>query len=128
MRRSGCRDEEKEFITTNLGQLAAISIINEIKENPFYGSLSFVVQVSQWFGHILEVMGAGKGLEDRNCWLVISYDRVQLCSISVRDGLFEFSYEDVVRVVAYPAAVEVILRGREVEAVRLKSTNSYSIR
>jgi len=39
-----------------MGQLAAVTIINEIKENEFYGSLSFIVQSSEWFRHILEVM------------------------------------------------------------------------
>ena len=43
---SGIKDDEKEYNTTNMGQLAAISIINMIREDVFYGSVSFIVQIS----------------------------------------------------------------------------------
>lgn len=48
-RTSGIRDDEKEYNTTQIGQLALISIIMEMKDNVFFGSVSFLVQISQWF-------------------------------------------------------------------------------
>jgi len=132
-RLSGVKDEEKEFNTTNMGQLAAISIINEIRDNIFYGSVSFIVQISQWLRGILKAMEEEQQrhreeLDNRNCWLVIKYHQIFLYSISLREELFSFSYEDVLKMVAYPAAIEIQLRGKEVESLNLKTTCSYSIR
>jgi hypothetical protein len=112
-----------------MGQLAAVSIINEIRDNPFYGSVPFVVQISEWFRQMLGFMNEEEGLvEERNCWLVVKYDRLLLYSISLTRCLFTFDYDDILRIVAYPAAIEVRLRGREVETLKLKTTCSYSIR
>lgn len=132
-RQSGVKDEEKEFNTTNMGQLAAISIVNEISGNIFHGSVSFIVQISEWLRGILRAIGEEQQLQkeelgNRNCWLVAKYHQVFLYSLSLREELFRFGYEDVLKMVAYPAAIEIHLRGKEVESLRLKTTCSYSIR
>ena len=52
-RTSGIADSEREYNTTQVGQLAATSIIAEMRGNIFFGSISFVVQISQWFRQFL---------------------------------------------------------------------------
>jgi hypothetical protein len=41
------KDIETEHNTTNISQLAAVSIIMEMKENIFFGSVSYIVQMSE---------------------------------------------------------------------------------
>ena len=86
-RQSGVKDEEKEFNTTNMGQLAAISILNEIGGNLFHGSVSFIVQISEWLRGILRAIGEEQKEElgNRNCWLVVKYHQVFLYSLSLRE-------------------------------------------
>jgi len=128
-RLSNIKDNEREFNTTNMGQLAAVSIIYEIKENPFYGSISFIVQMSQEFRQILIAMFEEEDFtENRNCWLVIKYHEIYLYSISLADKLFTVHYDDIHRMVSYPASIEIYLRGKEVDSIKLKTTSSFSIR
>ena len=42
--------------------------------------------------------------------------------------MFSFEFEDILRMVAHPAAIEINLRGKEVDVLKLKTPSSYSIR
>ena len=53
---------------------------------------------------------------------------LHLYSISLKRKLFSFDYEDILKMVAHPAAIEINLRGREVDKLKLKTPSSYSIR
>ena len=56
-----------------------------MKTNVFYGSISFVVQISQWFRKFLIKFGEEdeESYDNRNCWLIIKYDSMHLYSISL---------------------------------------------
>ena len=127
-RQSKVRDNEREYNTTNMGQLAAIAIIYEIKQNAFYGSISFIVQMSQEFSQVLLAIDPRHPTDNRNSWLVIKYHQIALYSISLADQLFTVHYDDIHRMVSYPASIEIYLRGKEVDSIKLKTTSSYSIR
>lgn len=44
-----------------MAQLAAISIIAEMKGNPFYGAVSYLVQISEDFRSVLALVGGELG-------------------------------------------------------------------
>lgn len=56
-RTSNINDSEKEYNTTQIGQLALVSIIMEMKSDLFFGSVSFIVQISHWFRKYLRKFG-----------------------------------------------------------------------
>lgn len=97
---SGIRNCEKEYNTTDIGQLASISIIMEMKQNVFFGSISFVVQISQWFREYLKKFGEEEEdhYDNRNCWLIIKYDSMHLYSISLRNCIFSFDYQQLYKI------------------------------
>ncbi len=59
---------------------------------------------------------------------MIKYHQIYLFSISLKEELFAISYDDILKMVAYPAAIELRLRAKEVDYIKLKTTCSYSIR
>lgn len=67
-------------------------------------------------------------MQNRNCWLIIKYHQIYIYSISLREELFTISYDDILKIVAYPAAIEIRLRRKQVDLLKLKTTCSFSIR
>ncbi|MFM7854510.1 MAG: hypothetical protein ACKO96_21945, partial [Flammeovirgaceae bacterium] len=47
---------------------------------------------------------------------------------SLSDQLFTVNYDDIHKIVSYPASIEMHLRGKEVDTIKLKTTSSFSIR
>lgn len=46
---------------------------------------------------------------------MIKYHQIYLFSISLKEELFAISYDDILKMVAYPAAIELRLRAKEVD-------------
>ena len=117
-----------------MSQLAAISIIIEMKCNEFYGSISYIVQVSSWFEKLLSSLsqqgaeGVRESGGNHNYWLVIRHNSIALYSISLQNSIFLFHYNDICKVATYPDAIRIYFRSQAVDYLKLKTTSSYSIR
>jgi hypothetical protein len=113
-RTSGIHDYEKEYNTTQIGQLALISIIMEMKDNVFFGSVPFLVQISQWFRNYLIRYGNEEedSYDNRNCWLIIKYNSMHLYSISLTTCIFSFTYDELYKIEPYPSSIFLHLRER----------------
>lgn len=59
---------------------------------------------------------------------MVKYDGLSLYSISLAHCVFQFGYEDIFKIEPYPASILLHLRGCQVDSIKLKTTNSYSIR
>lgn len=101
-----------------------------MRDKIFFGAISFVVQISQWFRKYLIKYGQEDedSYDDRNCWLIIKYDSMHLYSISLTTCIFTFNYHELYKIETYPSSIFLHLRDREIDFLKLKTTNSYSIR
>jgi hypothetical protein len=101
-----------------------------MKEKTLFGAISFVVQISQWFRQYLMRFGSEEedSYDNRNCWLIIKYDSMHLYSIALATRIFSFNYSQLYKIQTYPASILLYLRDSEIDFLKLKTTNSYTIR
>jgi hypothetical protein len=72
----------------------------EMKSNVFFGSVSFLVQISHWFRKYLMKFGQEDedSYDNRNCWLIIKYDSMHLYSISLTTCIYSFNYDELYKI------------------------------
>lgn len=53
---------------------------------------------------------------------------MHLYSISLTTCIYSFTYDELYKIQPYPSSILLHLREREIDMLKLKTTNSYSIR
>ncbi len=125
---SNCNTEDEETIWTSVTELCLLSIVDQMRTDKLFGSMGYVVQISEKFQEVLLHTLKGKEgkdskmnekgnneekrldvetMENRNVWLIVKWSSIFLYSISLSSSLYEIKYSEIENVICYPSSIYI---------------------
>jgi hypothetical protein len=125
---SNCYTEDEEAIWTSVTELCFLSIVDQMRTNKLFGSMGYVVQISEKFQEVLlnaltvkerkdlkmneKGSAEEKGLdvetmENRNVWLIVKWSSIFLYSINLSSSLYEIKYSEIENIICYPSSIYI---------------------